>query len=219
MSEVAIYDRALSAGEVRYLAGHRLPAAPFTLLEDFDSLAVGTNMHDVDGWEGWYGDASAGARVTDAVAYSGTNSLEIVGNRDDLVSNWPEQTMGKWVLSVMQYCPSDKQTAGLMYFGILTAYDSAARTKGWIGEFIANFATGKAYYNWDRAIQVDLVYDEWVELRLEVDLDAQVADFYYNNVFLATATQAVPSLVGVNIFPEPSIEAVYFDDLRLEPAE
>ena len=54
---------------------------------------------------------------------------------------------------------------------------------------------------------------------VEVDLDAQVADFYYNNVFLATPTRAVPSLVGVNIFPEPSIETVYFDDLRVEAGQ
>jgi hypothetical protein len=192
------------------------PPAPILLIEDFDSLAVGTNMHDVDGWEGWFGDRNAGARVTDAVAYSGTNSLEIVGNRDDLVRNWPKLTTGRWVLSVMQYCPSDKQTTGIVYFGILTEYDGVAGTKAWIGELRANFAAGKAYYSWNSTIQVDLVYDEWVELRLEVDLDAQVADFYYNNVFLATAASPVPSLVGVNIFPEPSIEAVYFDDLRIE---
>jgi hypothetical protein len=194
-------------------------AADFIVVEDFDSLAVGTNMHDVDGWEGWYGDSSKGARVTDAVAYSGTNSLEIVGNRDDLVRNWPKLTTGKWVLSVMQYCPSDKQTTGIVYFGILTEYDGVAGTKAWIGELRANFAAGKAYYSWNSTIQVDLVYDEWVELRLEVDLDAQVADFYYNNVFLATAASPVPSLVGVNIFPEPSIEAVYFDDLRIEAGQ
>jgi hypothetical protein len=195
------------------------PAATVSLIEDFDSLAVGTNMHDVDGWEGWYGDPQYGARVTDVVAYSGTNSLEIVGNRDDLVHNWPQLTTGKWVLSVMQYCPSDKQTTGVVYFSIMTEYDGAARTKAWIGELRANFATGTAYYGWNRIIQVDLVHDDWAELRLEVDLDAQVADFYYNNVFLATATQPVPSLVGVGFYPEPSIEAVYFDDFRLEPAE
>jgi hypothetical protein len=101
----------------------------------------------------------------------------------------------------------------------LTEYDGVAGTKAWIGELRANFATGKAYYSWNSTIQVDLVYDEWVELRLEVDLDAQVADFYYNNVFLATAASPVPSLVGVNIFPEASIETVYFDDLRIEAGQ
>ena len=121
------------------------------------------------------------------------------------------------MLSVMQYCPSNTQTTGLVYFGPLTEYDSAAQTIGWIGEFMANFGTGKAYCNQDQAIQVDLVYDDWVELRLEVDLDAQEADFYYNNVFLST--QPAPSIAGVDIWPEPDIVGVYFDDFRFEPAE
>ena len=193
------------------------PVATVSLIEDFDSLAVGSNMHDVDGWDGWFGDAQWGARVTDAVAYSGTNSLEIVGNRDDLVPNWPQQTTGKWELSVMQYCPSDKQTTGLVFFGPLTEYDGAAETVSWIGEFMANFGTGKAYCNQDQAIQVDLVYDDWVELRLWVDLDAQEADFYYNNVFLAT--RPAPSIAGVDIWPDANIVGVYFDDFRFEPAE
>jgi hypothetical protein len=218
-------DGVVDAKDLLVLAEHMIEivddpnAVDFIVFEDFDSLAVGTNMHDVDGWEGWYGDSSKGARVTDAVAYSGTNSLEIVGNRDDLVCIWPEQTTGKWVLSVMQYCPSDKQTTGVVYFGILTAYDSAARTKAWIGELRVNFASGKAMYGWNQTIQADLVYDDWAELRVEVDLDTQVADFYYNNVPLAAATSPVPSLVGVNIFPDPRIEAVYFDDLRIEAGQ
>ena len=186
-------------------------------LSDFDSLAVGTNMQDVDGWEGWYGDPNWAAQVTDVVAYSGTNSLEIVGTRDDLVPNWPQQTTGKWTLSVMQYCPSDKQTTGVVYFGPLTEYDGAAETVGWISEFLANFETGKAYCTGDDTIQVDLVYDDWAELRLEVDLDAQEADFYYDNIFLST--QPAPSIAGVYIYPTDDIVAIYYDDFRFEAVE
>jgi len=58
-----------------------------SLIENFDALPVGTNMHTADGWDGWYGDAQWGARVTDVVAYSGNHSLEIVGGPDDLVPN------------------------------------------------------------------------------------------------------------------------------------
>jgi len=192
------------------------PAPPVSLIEDFDSLAVGTNMQDVDGWEGWYGDAQWAAQVTDAVAYSGTNSLEIVGTRDDLVPNWPQQNTGKWTLTVMQYCPSE-QTTGVIYFGPLAAYDSAAQTIEWISEFLANFDTGKAYCTGDDTIQVDLVYDDWAELRLEVDLDAQEADFYYDNVFLAT--RPATSITGVDIWPSDEIVAIYFDDFRFEAAE
>jgi len=187
-----------------------------SLVENFDSLAVGANMHEVDGWEGWYGDAQWGARVTDVVAYSGTNCLEIVGTRDDLVPNWPQQTSGQWMLKVMQYCPSNVATAGKMYFGALSEYDGAAGTVAWVGSLIADFGTGKAYCEEDQAIQVDLVYDTWVELRVEIDLDSQMAHLYYNDVFLAT--RPASSIAGVDIWPTDEIETVYFDDFSFEQA-
>jgi len=188
-----------------------------SLVENFDSLAVGSQMQGVNGWEGWFGDAKTSAKVTNAFAHSGTNSLEIVGNRDDLVPHWPQQTTGQWTLKVMQYCPSGKQTTGLVYFGPLTVYDAATQTVGWIGEFIADFQTGKAYCNQDKTIQVDLVYNAWVELRLEVDLDSQVAHLYYNNVYLAT--RPAPSVAGVDIWPDENIKGVYFDDFSFAPAQ
>jgi len=138
------------------------PEPTVSLVENFDSLAVGANMNEVDGWEGWFGDAQWGARVSDVVAYSGTNCLEIVGNRDDLVPNWPQQTSGQWTLTVMQYCPSNVAAAGKMYFGALSQYDAATETVGWIGSVIADFGTGKAYCEEDQAVQVDLAYDTWV---------------------------------------------------------
>jgi len=188
-----------------------------SLIENFDALEAGSNMHDVDGWEGWYGDAQAGARVTNSVAYSGTNALEIVGGRDDLVPNWPQQTSGQWTLKVMQYCPSSAAAAGKMYFGALSRYDSAAQQVGWVGSLIADFATGKAYCEEDQAIQVDLVYDAWVELRVEIDLYSQVAQFYYNNVHLAT--RSAESIAGVDVWPEAAITGVYFDDFSFTPAQ
>ena len=187
-----------------------------SLVEDFDSLAVGASMHDVDGWEGWFGDAQAAGQITDVVAYSGTQSVEIVGNRDDLVPHWPVQTSGQWTLTVMQYAPSDKQDKGLMYFGPLTQYDGATETVAWIGEFITNFETGKVYCNQEQDIQVDIVYDAWAPLRLEVDLDAKEAHFYYNDVFLATLPAA--SIAGVDMWPDADIAGVYFDDFSFEPA-
>jgi hypothetical protein len=91
------------------------------------------------------------------------------------------------------------------------------QSAGWIGEFIANFETGKAYCNQDKAVQVDLVYDAWVELRLEVDLYSQVAHFYYNDVYLTT--RPATSVAGVDIWPNADIVAVYFDDFSFTPAQ
>jgi hypothetical protein len=199
------------------LRGAPTEVEEISLVEDFDSLAVGSNMHAVEGWEGWYGDSQWGARVTDAVAYSGTHSLEIVGGRDDLVPNWPAQTSGQWTLTVMQYCPSTAPAAGKMFFGVLSAYDSVGQSAGWIGELMADFETGKAYCNQDQAVQVDLVYDAWAQLRIEIDLYSQVAHFYYNDVYLAS--RPAESVAGVDMWPNADIAGVYFDDFSFTPAQ
>ena len=179
-----------------------------TLIEDFDSLAVGTNMHDVDGWEGWDGDAQWGARVTDAVAYSGTNSLEIVGGRDDLVPNWPEVTSGTYVLTVMQYVPATT-TAGQLYFW---AYGP--------GTVLINCETSKVYVNdLDAAtrVEADLLRDQWAELKIVMDFYANGCDFYYNDVLLGS--RECTSWDGVDIWPTGELDVIYYDDFRFEPAE
>ena len=157
-----------------------------------------------------------GGIAPDAVAYSAPHSLEIVGNRDDLVPNWPPQTSGQWTLKVMQYCPSNVPAAGQMYFGVLSAYDSAGQSSTWIGSLMANFETGKAYCNEAPGVQVDLVYDDWAQLRVEIDLYSQVAHFYYNDVYLAT--RPATSIAGVDIWPDANITTVYFDDFSFAPA-
>jgi hypothetical protein len=106
--------------------------------------------------------------------------------------------------------------AGKMYFGALSEYDGAAETVDWIGSLIADFGTGKAYCEEDQAVQVDLVYDAWVELRVEIDLYSQVAHLYYNDVYLAT--RPATGIAGVDIWPTDEIEAVYFDDFSFEQA-
>ena len=197
----------------------RLLGMPPLLEEDFDSLAVGSNMHDVDGWEGWWGDAQWGASVTDAVAYSGTNSLEIVGTRDDLVPNWPVLNSGVYVLTVMQYVPATT-TAGQMFFGPLSSYGASWDEMGWLGTILTNCETGKVYVDEldaDTRVEEDLVRDQWVELKTEMDFDNNVCSFYYGDVLLGT--RECPSSQGVDMWPGDGIAAVYYDDFRFDVAK
>ena len=179
-----------------------------TLIEDFDSLAVGSNMHDVDGWEGWQGDAQWGARVSDAVAYSGTNSLEIVGGRDDLVPYWPEVTYGAYVLTVMQYVPATT-TAGQLYYWCYG-----------LGTALINCETGKVYVNnLDAAtrVEADLLRDQWVELKIAINLDVKTCDFYYGDVLLGS--RECTSSSGVDIWPNGDVDVIYYDDFSFAPAQ
>jgi hypothetical protein len=195
------------------------PAATVSLIEDFDSLSVGSNMHDVDGWEGWWGDAQWAAQVTDAVAYSGTNSLEIVGTRDDLVPNWPVVDSGVYVLTVMQYVPATT-TAGEMFFGPLSSYGTSWDEMEWLGTILTNCDTGKVYVDELDAgtrVEADLLRDQWVKLEIVMYFDLNSCYFYYGDVLLGT--RDCPSSQGVDIWPNDDIDAVYYDDFRFEAAE
>jgi hypothetical protein len=184
-----------------------LTAVPYALTENFDSLEVGSSMHDVDGWQGWKGDPNAGAQVTDAVAYSGTNSLEIVGNRDDLEALWPAVDTGTFDLTVMQYVPA--ATGGAVWFWVYG-----------VGTIVVNCGTEKVYVNdLDAAtrVEADLIRDQWVEMKFAIDLDLNTCDFYYGDVLLGSRECTESS--GVDIWPDGNVDVVYYDDFKVVAAE
>ena len=190
-------------------------ASAVSLKNDFEAVAVGESMHDVDGWEGWWGDAQWAAQITDAVAYSGKHALEIVGNRDDLVPNWPVVNSGVYVATAMQYVPTG--TDGLMYFGPLSSYGSSWDDTAWLGTLLTNCSTGFVYVNELDAgtrTEAPLVRDQWVELRMVMNFDTDSCDFYYGDVLLGT--RPCPSAAGFDIWPDENVDVIYYDDFRFE---
>ena len=72
-------------------------ASAQAFFDDFESYAPGSAIHGQGGWTGWDNTASAGAPASDAFAYSGAISVEIVPSAD-LVHIF-DITGGKWVLT------------------------------------------------------------------------------------------------------------------------
>ncbi|MCF7974796.1 MAG: discoidin domain-containing protein [Phycisphaerae bacterium] len=191
------------------------PAPTVSLVNDFDSLAVGSSMHGVPGWEGWFGDAQWGARITNTVAYSGANALEIVGTRDDVVPHWPRVESGLYVASVMQYVPSS--TDGSMYFGPLSSYGATWDDTAWLGTLLSNCTSGFVYVNELDAgtrTETPLLRDQWVQLKIVMNFDADTCDFYYGDVLLGTL--ACPSAMGFDIWPDDDVDVIYYDDFSFE---
>ena len=189
-----------------------------SLKNDFEALAVGASVHDVDGWEGWWGDAQWAAQITDAVAYSGKHALEIVGTRDDVVPNWPRVDSGVYVATVMQYVPTG--TDGLMYFGPLSSYGASWDDTAWLGTLLSNCSTGFVYVNELDAgsrTEAPLIRDEWVQLRVLMNFDTDACEFYYGDTLLGTL--ACPSAQGFDIWPDDNVDAIYYDDFRFESVE
>ena len=186
-----------------------------SLINNFDLLPVGSNMHDVPGWEGWFGDAQWAAKVTDIVAYSGTNSLEIMGTRDDVVPNWPMVQNGVYVASVMQYVPTG--TDGLMHFGPLSSYGTSWDDTAWLGTLLSNCTTGLVYVNELTAgsrTEAPLLRNQWVEVRIVMNFDGNACDFYYGDTFLGSLE--CPSAMGFDIWPDDDVDVLYYDDFRFQ---
>ncbi len=133
--------------------------------DDLESYSVGTSLHLVNGWEGWYGDAGSAAPVTDAQAFSGTRSVGISGGDDQVnVFTGTAQTAGVWEFSTMIYVPSTS-TSGSSWLGIESDYNWGGPTTTALSTY---FDLGPGLI---RGTNVSLLRDQWAEFSVIVDLD------------------------------------------------
>lgn len=195
------------------VAGFCSTAAAQAFREDFDSYAAGTDLQNVNGWKGWNGAAGSSAPVSDAFAFSGSNSVEIVSSAD-FVHEF-DIAGGKWVFSTMLYVPSG--TSGTSYFILLNSYDDGAN-QDWSVQTLLDMGAGTLSSYYVAGSDIPLVFDEWVELKVVIDLDQNTVDEYYNGTLFAThqwddnehGTIGAVDLYGNNA------SSVYYDDIILE---
>ncbi len=186
--------------------------------DNFDSYATGSQLHGQGGWKGWFNDPTAGALTSSAQARSTPNSAAILG-ASDLVHEYGE-TDGQWVYTAWQYVPSN--FTGQSYFILLNQYNDAGTTLNWSTQVMFDGATNQVVN--DGGVSggtLPLVRGQWVELRVEIDLDADTQAFYYNNQLLYSGTWSgqvsgggVTSIAAVDLFAN-NASVVYYDDMSL----
>ena len=180
--------------------------------EDFESFSVGTVLHEVADWEGWYGDAGSAARVSDAFALSGTQSVAVTSSSDAV--KVLDITEGKWVLTAMQYIPSG--TSGETRFHMQNQYRN-----GEIGRSIQwffNLGTGAIGDDYDANASATIVYDEWIELKLVIDLDTDFVEQYYNGELISARAwvySGSAQIQSIDLFGNGA-STVYYDDFMIE---
>ncbi len=185
--------------------------------DNFDSYAVGTNLHGVGGWKGWANDPNATAFTTDAQALSSPASVDIAG-ASDLVHEYSGATSGQWVYTAWQYVPGDM--TGLSYFIMLNTYDDGGATNNWSTQ-VSFDATNGAVISEFEGNQLPLVTDEWVEVRVEIDLDADWQMIFYDGQLLSEKSWTEGNSGGgalnigaVDLFANGA-SSVYYDDMSL----
>lgn len=190
------------------VVGFSTIASASVFSEDFESYAAGSALHGKGGWKGWDNTAGAGAPTSSSQAFSGSNSVEIIGAAD-LVHEF-DITGGRWEFTAMQYIPSG--TTGTSDFILLNTYNDNG-DKDWSVQTEFNLDNGAIVY-WHGG-SAEILYDQWVELKYVIDLDNNTVDKYYNGEFVVTDTwddNDHGTLQAIDLYGN-NASSIYYDDI------
>ena len=187
-------------------------SAEVLYFEDFESFEVGLFLHNEAGWEGWYDNAGSAASVSDKYALSGTKSVEVASSADAV--QVLDITEGKWVLTAMQYIPSG--TNGVSRFHMQNQYQNGAIGRSVQWSF--SLADGVIGDDYDENASARIIYDEWIELKLIIDLDNDLLDQYYNGELLSSRAWVYTGsaqIQSIDLYGNGA-SSVYYDDIKIE---
>jgi hypothetical protein len=182
--------------------------------DDFESYTPGDGLHGQGGWNGWDLDPTFDALVTTDYAHSGMNSAAILGTTD-IVQEFSGYTSGVWTLTCWQWVTANH--TGQHYFILLNTY-APGGTNNWSTQvfwqdgFVTSDGAGET---------LPWITDQWVEIRVEIDLDNNMQTFYYDNtlLFVGSWTEGISGGGAVNIGAMDlfgnSSATVYYDDFSL----
>ncbi len=198
-----------------------LPVAVADWTENFDSYPLGTVLFGVGGWSGWYGVESVAGQVSGAHSHSFPYSIEVDGGADDAVHPFTGYTSGQWVFTAWQYIPSNLD--GLTYFILNNEY-SESGSADWAVETHMDPASDLV---WDQLrdptqqYAQPVVYDAWIEIRVDIDLDANFMVHYYNGAEISSGTWNIYTggdiaIANVDLYA-PHDVPVWYDDISLLP--
>ncbi|MBN1124773.1 MAG: hypothetical protein JXA82_07190, partial [Sedimentisphaerales bacterium] len=182
------------------------------VVDDFESYAVGSDLHGQGGWKGWDNTSGVGAPVSNLYASSGSNSAEIISS-SDLVHGF-DFTGGALEFSIKQYIPDG--STGQSYFILLNTYNDGG-PYDWSVQLNCNLDTGVITSDNGGGATANIVYGQWVELKFDIDLDNNTVDEYYNGSLLSSHQwdDNVSGAFGaIDLFGNGA-SAIYYDDLSV----
>ncbi len=189
--------------------------------EDFDDYDDGLLLVDVNGWGGWDDNAGVVATVSSVQSHSAPHSVLIDNTPDDdavqqYVGAYCE---GRWTYTIWQYVPSEM--VGSSFF-ILLNTSADGGDKNWSTQVNFTATTGIVHADFDGE-ELPLITDEWVEIRVEIDLDADTQDFFYGGDLLYSDSWSdrvsgggERNIRALDLYANSST-AVYYDDVSLVP--
>ena len=170
------------------------------------------------GWDGWNGDPNAAGVVTSAFAYRGEKSILITGGADAVHPFAGEFTSGRWFMTAWMLLFKNDHTSDT-YFIVNNVYNHGGPYQ-WTIEMQFDVATGMVLDDFRPENPVPIAYDRWAKILLDIDLDADTVDTYYNNALLSSGQYAIrggPVEIGnIDLFTTGATS--YYDDISIVPA-
>jgi uncharacterized repeat protein (TIGR01451 family) len=190
--------------------------------DNFDSYTNNMDLHGVNGWKGWQNNQAYTALTTDVQARSAPHSVDING-ASDLVHEYTA-TSGQWVYTAWQYIPGNMQ--GTSYFIMMNQYDDSGSPWNWSVEVQFDSVSGNMIDDGGSGNIQPYIPDQWVEIRIEIDLDANLQTFHYNgapfysnqvwNGYISGPGTGANEIGNVDLFAN-NATSVYYDDMSLLP--
>lgn len=185
-------------------------------VDSFDSYADGSAIHGQGGWKGWDNVAAVTGTVSSAFSLSAPHSLEI-DSTDDPVHEYSGHTSGQWVYTAWQYIPAG--FVGRSYLILLNTYSDGG-AKNWSSQVQFDSPTNLVRSDFD-GNTLALVRGRWVEIRVEIDLDTDQQQFYYDGNVLVTKSWrngvsggGLQNIAAVDLYGNGA-SPVYYDNLSL----
>ena len=143
--------------------------------ESYDDSNIDPQSSEWVGWE----NTNSGVDVTDNFAFSSNQSI-LVEQDDDLVHVFDGINAGSGEIIFWMYIPS---TGGAgAYYNILHEYNG--QNSVWAHQITFASAESGEQSILDAAgyaaVSFDAIYDTWIEVRQEIDLDSDYTTLYYN---------------------------------------
>jgi hypothetical protein len=182
--------------------------------DGFESYSAGLGIHGQGGWKGWDNVASVDARAANLYAHTDRQSVEILG-ATDLVHEF-DLAGGKWVVTAWQYVPSG--SSGVTYFILLNTYSDGG-PYDWSIQTQYDMTAGTVTpYSGAVGEPPRIVLDQWVQIKVVIDLDANTFEEYYNGAQIAAGVwddDEHGALQAIDLFGNGA-SSVYYDDIRID---
>jgi len=183
-----------------------------TFTDDFESYAagdyLGANSDDWTTWSGTTGN-SEDVQVTDADAYSGSNSIFFSSTA---ASGGPQD--------VVLFFGGSKITSGFLSMGTAMKVDGGAyfNLQGevaigttWAINFDFSGGTCQVYNNSETVLTFPYPENEWFELRMDMNFDANKWQVFMNDDCQGSFSNATNFVASIDIFPLTG-HSFYMDD-------